>query len=128
MAETRSLRVLVVGNEASTREMLARDLESLGHAVTQAEDGTSGVEAAKVEPVPELVILDLTMDLKGGDMVMEEIRADVRTAAVPAIFCSMPGYATVRRKLGERPRITLHKPFRLEQLKNAVAAAMADIP
>ena len=125
MADPDALRVLLIDNDPNTRELLLRDLQSLGHHVTEAEDGSQGVEAAKKDPPPELLVIDLTMDMLGGDAVVEQIQSDPRTAGVPAIFCSMQRYATVRRKLGDKPRVTLFKPFRLEELKAAIAGALA---
>lgn len=123
MAETRSLRVLLIDNDAATRELVAADLQSLGHAVTYVEDGATGVEAAKQDPPPELLLIDLTMDPMGGEAVVEQIQSDPRTAGVPAIFCSLPNYATVRRKLGEGRRFIIDKPFQLEELRAAIAEA-----
>lgn len=127
MSEPRPLRVLLIDNDEATRELLARDLQSLGHEVTQAEDGAQGVEAAKQDPPPELVIIDLQMDLMGGEAVWEQIQSDPRTSAVPAIFCSLQRYQTLRRRVGERPRTTLYKPFRIQELQNAILQAMATV-
>ncbi|MBI5200154.1 MAG: response regulator [Elusimicrobia bacterium] len=128
MAESRPLRILLIDNEPNTQELLKRDLESLGHAVTLAEDGASGVEFAKMDPAPELLVLDLMMDPKGTELVLEEIALDPRTANVPAVVLSVQRYATLRRRVGEKPRITLYKPFRLPELQNAVAQALALAP
>ncbi len=125
MPDQKPLRVLLIDNEPNTQELLKGDLESLGHVVTLAEDGATGVEFAKQDPAPELLVLDLMMDPKGTELVLEEITLDPRTANVPAIVMSVQRYATLRRRLGERPRILLYKPFRLPELQNAIAQALA---
>lgn len=128
MADPKKLRILLIDNEPTTQELLKRDLEALGHTVTLAEDGAAGVELAKQDPAPELLVLDLMMDPKGTELVLEEISLDPRTANVPTIVCSMQRYATLRRRVGERPRVTLYKPFRLPELQNAIAQALAAAP
>ncbi len=68
------------------------------------------------------------MDPKGTELVLAAITLDPRTANVPAISLSVQRYATLRRRVGERPRITLYKPFRLPELQNAIAQALAAAP
>ena len=128
MADPQKLRILLIDNEPNTQELLKRDLESLGHEVTLAEDGASGVELAKQDPPADLLLIDLVMDPKGAELVIEEICLDLRMANVAVIVCALQRYATLRRRLGERPRITLHKPFRLPELQNAITQALAAIP
>lgn len=122
-----NLRVLLIDNDSATCDLVKTDLERMGHTVTQAEDGAQGVELARQDPPPHLVIIDLQMDPMGGEAVWAEIGADPRTANVPAIFCSLQRYATIRRVVGEKPRTTLFKPFRFQELQAAVANAMATV-
>ncbi|MBI4349647.1 MAG: response regulator [Elusimicrobia bacterium] len=128
MPEAKTLRVLLIDNEPSTQALLESSLRSLGHTVTLAEDGAAGVELAKRDPAPELLVVDLTMDPKGTELVLEEISLDPRCANVPAIVLNVQRYATLRRRVGERPRVTLYKPFRLPELQNAIAQALATAP
>lgn len=121
-----NLRILLIDNDAATRDLVKADLERMGHSVTVAEDGSQGVEVARQNP-PQLVVIDLQMDPTGGEAVWAEIGRDPRLANVPGIFCSLQRYATIRRVVGERPRTTLYKPFRFQELQTAIANAMATV-
>jgi len=68
------MKVLIVDDNASTREMLGIILKKAGHEVLgEAEDGKSALKAF-VELRPEVVLLDIIMPGISGIVVLEEIR------------------------------------------------------
>ncbi len=74
--------ILVVEDEASTREVIAEFLQSHSYQVVSAEDGAAAramVEAS----LPELVILDLMLPKVSGFELLAEWRADARTSHLP---------------------------------------------
>jgi CheY-like chemotaxis protein len=112
--------VLVVDDEPMVRNVLQSMLERLGYEVTAAEDGA---EAAKIfRENPEgfgLVISDLSMPGMDGRetlAALRKIRPDI-----PTILASGYDEARVLAKTrGEPPGAFLHKPFRMEALKETV--------
>ncbi len=80
-------RVLVIEDDPTTREVLRRYLTRAGLDVTEADDGTSGLEAA-THGSPDLVILDLMLPGIDGLDVCERIR---RTSAVPIMILTALG-------------------------------------
>jgi signal transduction histidine kinase/DNA-binding response OmpR family regulator len=82
-ADSSPLRpVLVVEDDAPTREIIAELLQTKGYAVVTAPDGQSArVQVAT--SLPELVILDLVLPKVSGFELLAEWRADRRTAELP---------------------------------------------
>jgi CheY-like chemotaxis protein len=77
-----SVQVLVVDDEAANRELLAAVLEPAGFTVTLASGGLEGIQLA-TSGRPDLILLDLMMpDVTGFDVV-EALRAEEATEAIP---------------------------------------------
>ena len=65
--------ILVIDDNASVRKAITMMLESGGHCVTGAKDGTEGMRAFEsVEP--DLVIVDIIMPDKDGIEIIREMR------------------------------------------------------
>jgi signal transduction histidine kinase/DNA-binding response OmpR family regulator len=74
--------ILVVEDDAPTREFVAELLSKRGYAVTLAADG--GEARTRVaESLPELVILDLILPEVSGFQLLAEWRTNSRTADLP---------------------------------------------
>jgi PAS domain S-box-containing protein len=74
--------ILVVEDDAPTREFIAELLSKHGYVVTTAADGLEArVQVAA--SLPELVILDLIMPNLSGFQLLAEWRSDSRTADLP---------------------------------------------
>ncbi|HET8728464.1 MAG TPA: response regulator, partial [Alphaproteobacteria bacterium] len=67
--------VLVVEDDASTRQMMRRMLESEGWRVTEAENGRVGLDRVAGD-APDLILLDLMMPEMDGFQFMAELRRD----------------------------------------------------
>ncbi len=119
------LRVLLMDDEPAVREVVARMLEQLGHAVECAAEGEEALalyRRAREECRPfDAVILDLTIPGgMGGAEALRRLRE--LDPAVQAIVSS--GYSTdpvlaEYRRHGFRE--VLVKPFRLQELVRAIA-------
>ncbi len=66
-------RILVVDDDAVTRELLRGMLERAGHEVREAEDGRAGLREL-YSRAPDLVILDVEMPELDGWATLERIR------------------------------------------------------
>ena len=77
--------ILVIDDQAEVREELTQILESADHEVLVAEDGLSGLEAAK-NFTPDAVILDINMPGMDGFEVLKHFRGGRGTATLPVIM------------------------------------------
>jgi two-component system, chemotaxis family, chemotaxis protein CheY len=66
-------RILVIDDDADVRETVRRTLESRGHTVELAGDGSHGI-AALAERAPDLVITDVFMPRQDGIETLLELR------------------------------------------------------
>jgi DNA-binding NtrC family response regulator len=109
--------VLVVDDEADTREVLSEFCRTLGLAVTSADDGRSAITAIQRAPAQFRVVLtDIWM--RGADGF--EVLKAARDADPSAYVVMITGYATLDsalRAVREGAYDYLPKPFALGQLE-----------
>jgi PAS domain S-box-containing protein len=117
----RDLTVLVVDDDDVIRSLTRDMLEQSGFTVICAEDGMVAVERLRAEPFAvDAVLLDMTMPKMSGEETYRrllEVRSDV-----PVIVAS--GYSeqdAMGRFRGPRPAGYLQKPYRIADLKKAIA-------
>ncbi|MBW2372562.1 MAG: response regulator [Deltaproteobacteria bacterium] len=85
--EERPARILVVDEDASDRELLARRLERHGFAVTTARDGIEALRQIDAD-APDLVLLEVMMSGMGGLEVLERVRRQRSRAELPIILAT----------------------------------------
>jgi len=81
------LRVLVVDDVATNRQLLKVFLKRLGCEVSLAEDGAAGVEMFRQED-PDLVLMDVMMPVMDGYEATRRIKALCGSRWVPVVFVS----------------------------------------
>jgi CheY-like chemotaxis protein len=112
--------VLVVDDEADTRETIRWVLESAGFAVCTAEHGQAALEAlrslANLDVNLGLVLLDLSMPVLDGNGMLRALRTDPRVSAIPVTVVT--GSDTPRPPLATA---LLRKPVDPEALIRHVA-------
>ena len=72
------MRLLVIEDDVTLRESLARQLGEAGFAVEQAADGTEGLYFAEEYPI-DLAIIDLGLPGMSGLEIIREVRAKGKT-------------------------------------------------
>jgi class 3 adenylate cyclase/CheY-like chemotaxis protein len=80
-------RVLVVDDNASNRDVLARRLTREGHQVVSAENGAVALGLCDEQDF-DLILLDLIMPEIGGYEVLQRLKASDRTKHIPVIVIS----------------------------------------
>jgi len=80
----RTAPVLVVEDDAATREMLQRMLEREGFSVTEAADGRAGLERV-AEQRPSLILLDLLMPQMNGFEFLAELQSRPEWRSIPVV-------------------------------------------
>lgn len=104
------MNVLVIDDEPLVRLSLKRALEKLGHAVAQAEDGQSGLEAWRVSP-PDLVFLDVLMPRLSGPDLLKKIAASERSRAKVVLMSAFTGEYDLERAKALGADLFIPKPF-----------------
>jgi two-component system phosphate regulon response regulator PhoB len=78
-------KILVIEDERALIEPLAANLTREGYDVLVSHDGQEGLRQAQLK-LPDLVVLDLMLPLKGGLEVCRELRLGARTREIPIIM------------------------------------------
>ena len=119
-ATSGALRVLVVDDEPHILHYMRATLESWGHTVEVASDGTEAVERALVIPF-DVIICDLRMPRLGGREMYHNLARQYPDIARKVIFATGD---TVRgdtlQFLEQLGRPFLHKPFTLAELRTVL--------
>lgn len=84
------VRLLLVEDDRFLRKAAEVMLRKNGFEVLTAQDGEAGLAAAR-EHRPTLILLDLIMPKMQGFQVIEQLKLDPDTAAIPVIVMSNLG-------------------------------------
>ncbi len=118
------LRVLVVDDEPPILHYMRATLESWGHGVVVASDGSEALDLARADPF-DVIICDLRMPRLGGREVFEILERQQPDLAARLVFATGD---TVRGDtldfLESLGRPYLHKPFTLAELRNVLASVV----
>jgi signal transduction histidine kinase/CheY-like chemotaxis protein/HAMP domain-containing protein len=85
LSEAYNKRVLIVDDDAKAREILTAYLAEPGCQTLSAPGGREAIEMACAEQ-PDLILLDLMMPDVSGFEVIDALRADSRTSAIPIVI------------------------------------------
>ena len=113
--------ILIVEDDAPTRQVLARELASAGYKVAEAGDGRTAIERFGARR-PDLVLLDLGLPDIDGLEVIRAIRRDART---PIVILS--GRYEEREKVEALDRGAddyVTKPFGVDELRARIRVAI----
>jgi len=127
----RAQAILVVEDDAPTREFVAELLCKHGYAVTVASDGAQA-RAKVAASLPELVILDLVLPRVSGFQLLAEWRGDPRTTDLPVFVLTSKDLAPEEKEhIRTHAGALFHKqqPWQealIRQLRKAVPPVFAD--
>jgi two-component system phosphate regulon response regulator PhoB len=117
--------ILIVEDEMDLLDTLEFNLQREGYVTRRAASGRAGLEAAALEPPPDLVLLDLMLPDIPGTEVCRQLRASDRTRTVPVIMLTARGDEldrVVGFEVGADDYVT--KPFSVRELMLRVRAIM----
>src|SRR5690349_8046421 len=83
-------KILVIEDEPETLQNLVLMLEMEGFKPLSATNGRAGLAVAKRE-LPDVILCDVSMPELDGYGVLEKLRADEATVAIPFIFLTAKG-------------------------------------
>ena len=113
------LRVLVVDDEPTLRDVVADYLQDSGYIVDQAEDGVQALERMRTAR-PDVIILDLVLPVMDARELVRAMRASPCFAAIPVVLLSA-AHDLPRATEELQPRASLAKPVDLDVLLAVVA-------
>ncbi|HXU45927.1 MAG TPA: response regulator [Thermoanaerobaculia bacterium] len=79
-------RILIVEDEPDIAEVLRYNLEKEGFKAEVARRGDSGLEAARREPAPDLILLDLMLPGLDGLEFTRALKREAATARIPIVM------------------------------------------
>jgi two-component system phosphate regulon response regulator PhoB len=117
--------ILIVEDELDLLDTLEFNLQREGYVTRRAASGRAGLDAAALEPAPDLVLLDLMLPDIPGTEVCRQLRASDRTRTVPVIMLTARGEEldrVVGFEVGADDYVT--KPFSVRELMLRVRAIL----
>jgi class 3 adenylate cyclase len=118
------LRVLAVDDNPENIELVSDIVESMGHEVLRAYDGFQAIDLARFA-TPDVILLDINMPGMNGFEVVEQLKADDRTAQIPIIMLSAQAEIDDRvQALGLGADDYLVKPFSARELAARIDARL----
>jgi len=118
---TRSVKILIIDDDATLRRLLRLNLSRAGYSVVEAASGEEGLRAA-YEERPDLVLLDIMMPRVDGWEVCARLR---QLCDVPILMVSargLPRHKVKGLRLGADDYVT--KPFDMTELLLRITAIL----
>lgn len=117
---------LIVDDSAVMRAMIARTLQLSGlplGEIHEAPNGEAGANLAREEWI-DLALVDLNMPVKGGEEMIDELRADPETGKLPIVVVSSDASPSRQARLRAKGVEIVQKPFTPEQLRDVVLQSL----
>ena len=124
-APGRGGRILSIEDDGSVRQFVSAVLKADGYSVLGAPDGAAGIAAARAE-LPDLILLDMILPYASGFEVLQQLKDDPATRAIPVLVLSTQGGEDdIVRALDVGAEDFLLKPFYARELLARVRKALA---
>ena len=114
-------RVLVVDDDEEVRGTLGAVLQAEGFEVIEARNGLHALQQLLRFPLPDLILLDMTMPVMTGFEFLELQEEDPRIRAIPVIAVTV--HARVAEIRGVQRLV--RKPFDLTELLKVIREGLA---
>jgi putative two-component system response regulator len=121
-------KVLIVDDTPENIQVLMAILNN-DYLIIAARNGAKALVLAKMDPVPDLILLDVRMPGMDGFEVCEKLKSDPKTFNIPVIFVTTMAAEEDERKgraLGAVDYIT--KPYSPTLLKASIRAQLPELP
>jgi CheY-like chemotaxis protein len=106
--------ILIVDDSATTREGLARLLETRGYRTAEAANGLEALERLRSDPAISLVLLDLLMPKASGYWLRHQQLQQPEIAHIPVVVLTGKYDARIDAL---QPAATLYKPISITALE-----------
>jgi len=117
--------VLVIEDEVDLATTVEYNLRAEGYQVRLAHTGRDGLASATLDPLPDLIVLDLMLPDLSGTEICRRLRDQERTRHIPVIMCTAKGEEidrVVGFEVGADDYVV--KPFSVRELMLRVRALL----
>ena len=119
-------QILVVEDNPMNMELAVDLLETYGYEITPAEDGFKALERVK-EKKFDLILLDMQLPGMDGPEVLEKLKADPATSAVPVVALTAHAMSGDAARFMEAGCVGyISKPINVHQFKSEVAQYLGE--
>ena len=119
--------VLLIDDSKFLRRANERSLSKAGHQILTASDGEEGLRVAS-EKIPDVIVLDMMLPKLGGPQVLQCLKDDARTAAIPVIVLSSLPQTNEEKLTQQGAAAYLEKSkLELEHSANALTEAVRKV-
>jgi CheY-like chemotaxis protein len=120
-------RVLIVDDDAASRELVREIVESCGYAAAEAVDGTDGL--AQAESLhPDVILLDVRMPGLDGYEVCRGLKENPETRTIPVIFVTAVQNVALNQLAFQAGGVAcVTKPLRPEALEAVIEMVLASV-
>jgi two-component system copper resistance phosphate regulon response regulator CusR len=120
IVEAASYHILCIEDDAETRVLLKRSLESAGMSVDAVWSGDKGVEAA-MSGAFDCVLVDLLMPGMDGYQVIRTLKSQGLTGKMPVVvLTAREDEESRQRALAAGADVYIVKPFEINHLVNEI--------
>ena len=120
MVEAAAYHVLCIEDDAETRVLLKRSLESAGMSVDAVWSGDKGIEAA-MSGAFDCVLVDLMMPGMDGYQVIRTLKTQGLTGKMPVlVLTAREDEESRQRALAAGADVYIVKPFEIDHLVNEI--------
>lgn len=93
---SKQISILLVEDDSFISGMYQTKLAALGYMVVVIDNGQTAWDQLQVDPLPDLLLLDVVLPQKDGFEILAELRAAARTKSLPVILLT---------NLGQKPDV-----------------------
>jgi len=113
-------KILTIEDNKDIRENLEEILELENYEVLTAENGAIGIEKAQSE-IPDFIICDISMPIKDGYQVFEELESFLKEKQIPFIFLTASAQQRdIAKGRASGADAYLTKPFQTDNLLETI--------
>ena len=116
-------RILVVEDNADSRDLLSKLLAMSGYEVLSAPDGESGYAAA-LKQIPDLIITDINMPRMDGLELLRKVRVEGQLAGTAVLVVTAFGGEAARVAMEAGADAATAKPFDFDGFIDTVNTLM----
>ena len=113
--------ILIAEDYDDNRELLRLLLAGANYEVREARNGSECLKLAYIDPLPDLIMVDLSMPELDGWEVFRQLKANSSTANIPCVAVTAHTDRDRVRALQSGFSDFVGKPFRTEELLMTVA-------
>ena len=114
--------ILVVDDDATIRFALKMILKEAGHEVVEAAHGAAAFDLIGPQHLPDVVMTDLAMPILCGEDLIQRLRSEAPTAAIPIVVVSGDAVKAWTLKASGLVDAVVAKPFDAATLTRCVQA------